>query len=86
MAFRVALCAAVKVQLCKTNLMRQGGAAAKAILDACKAAGATVERVDCLNRCAVCERSCIASVDGMPVGAENGAELAEAISAWAAGS
>ncbi len=80
----MALCAAVKVQLCKTNLMRQGGAAAKAILDACKAAGATVERIDCLNRCAVCERSCIANVDGLPVGAADGAELAAAIGAWAA--
>ena len=74
---------AVKVQLCKTNLMRQGGAAAKAILDACKAAGASVERLDCLNRCQACERSCVANVDGMPVGAADGAELAQAIGAWA---
>lgn len=79
----MALCAAVKVQLCKTNLMRQGGASARAILDACKAAGAAVERVDCLNRCQACERSCVANVDGVPVGAENGAELAQALAAWA---
>ncbi|WP_373047261.1 DUF1450 domain-containing protein [Vulgatibacter sp.] len=72
-------CAAVKAQLCKTNLMRLGGAAAKAILDACKGAGIEVERRDCLQRCPQCNVAAIAIVDGMPVGAATGEELAEQI-------
>ena len=69
-------CAAVKAQLCKTNLMRQGGAAAKAILDACRTAGIEVERRDCLDLCRRCEHGAVARLDGVPVEAESLAALA----------
>lgn len=69
----------MRIQLCKSNLMRQGGAGAKALLDACKSVGATPERLDCLGRCTQCERACIATIDGMPAGAPTAAELASQI-------
>jgi hypothetical protein len=64
----------VIVRLCKTGILRLGPGA-RALVDGLREREHSPVIADCLDRCQVCEKSLVATLDGMPVSAPDVATL-----------
>ncbi len=72
------------VKMCKVGLTRLGADAQETLFDALRERDCSPVAKDCMDRCKVCETgSLVATVDGMPVAARDGAELLTQVEALA---
>jgi hypothetical protein len=62
------------VRLCKTGLMRLGSGA-RVVIDGLREREHSPVVADCLDRCQVCEKALVATVDGIPIQAPDAATL-----------